>query len=226
METRPASGPAQALALHVYLNRLERLAEALAHHGLRTSLMAPPGRVHSLPVVNPAASALAEDVYTGRGQDGTWWFWWSWAERIATWDDLEGAAALIKPGSRGVRIAVLVARDELPRVSLRSQGSHRNNSPPLRLTVTRVTGEPQRKPAAAPATPRGRRLSMIVVGSPRYKRLNYHDHEKAYGPRDSRSPAGLVRRARRRSDPGTRRCSRARPQHAARTPGPVARRTP
>jgi hypothetical protein len=93
-ETRPASGAAQAL--HVYLNRLERLAEVLAHHGLRASLMAPPGRVPSLHVVNPAASALAEDVYAGRGQDGTWWFWWSWAERIATWDDLEGAAALIK----------------------------------------------------------------------------------------------------------------------------------
>jgi hypothetical protein len=93
-ETRPASGSAQALL--VCLNRLERLAEVLAQHGLRTSLMAPPGRVPSLHVVNPAASALAEDVYAGCGQDGTWWFWWSWAERIATWDDLEGAAALIK----------------------------------------------------------------------------------------------------------------------------------
>ena len=100
-ETRPASGRAQAL--HVYLNRLEGLAEVLAHHGLRTSLMAPPGSVPSLHVVNPAASALAEDVYAGRGQDGTWWFWWSWAERIATSDDLEGAAALIE--------RVLAARD-------------------------------------------------------------------------------------------------------------------
>ena len=95
-EARPASGPAQAQALPVYLNRLERLAEVLAHHGLRASLMAPPGGVPSLHVVNPAASVLAEDVYAGRGQDGTWWFWWSWAERIATWDDLQGAAALIK----------------------------------------------------------------------------------------------------------------------------------
>jgi hypothetical protein len=93
-ETRPASRPAQAQ--HVYLNRLEMLAEVLAQHGLRTSLMAPPGRVPSLHVVNPAAPALAEDVYAGRGQDGTWWFWWSWAERIAIWDDLEGAAALIR----------------------------------------------------------------------------------------------------------------------------------
>jgi hypothetical protein len=101
-ETRqaPGTGPAQ----HAYLSRLEGLAEVLAHHGLRTSLMAPQGRVPSLHVVNPAAAALAEDVYAGRCQDGTWWFWWSWAERIATWDDLDGAATLIKQ--------VLAARGE------------------------------------------------------------------------------------------------------------------
>jgi hypothetical protein len=46
--------------------------------------------------VNPSASALAEDVYAGRGQDGLWWFWWSWAERIAAGEDLEGAASRIE----------------------------------------------------------------------------------------------------------------------------------
>jgi hypothetical protein len=100
-ETQQARGSAPAL--RVYLSRLEGLAEVLAHHGLRTSLMAPPGRVPSLHVVNPAASVLAEDVYAGRGQDGTWWFWWSWAERIAAGEDLDGAAARIK--------RVLAARD-------------------------------------------------------------------------------------------------------------------
>jgi hypothetical protein len=48
-----------------------------------------------LHVVNPQASALTEDVYAGRAQDGRWWFWWSWAEQIAIGDDLEGAAACI-----------------------------------------------------------------------------------------------------------------------------------
>jgi len=100
-EVQQARGSAQALP--AYLSRLEGLAEVLSHHGLRASLMAPPGRVPSLHVVNPAASVLAEDVYTGRGQDGTWWFWWSWAERIASGEDLEGAAAMIK--------RVLAARD-------------------------------------------------------------------------------------------------------------------
>jgi hypothetical protein len=78
------------------LSRLERLAEVLSHHGLRARLMTPPGRVPSLHVVNPSAVALAEDVYAGRAQDGHWWFWWSWAERIAVGEDLEGAASMIE----------------------------------------------------------------------------------------------------------------------------------
>jgi hypothetical protein len=78
------------------LARLERLAEVLSHHGLRARLMTPPGRVPSLHVVNPSAAALAEDVYAGRGQDGLWWFWWSWAERITVGEDLEGAASRIE----------------------------------------------------------------------------------------------------------------------------------
>ncbi len=68
----------------------------LNDHGLRVRLMTPPGRVPSLHVVNPGAVALTEDVYAGRGQDGTWWFWWSWAERITVGEDLEGAASMIE----------------------------------------------------------------------------------------------------------------------------------
>jgi hypothetical protein len=102
-QSREVVAPGPAQAPQAYLSRLEGLAEVLSHRGLRASLMAPPGRVPCLHVVNPAASVLAEDVYTGRGQDGTWWFWWSWAERIAAGDDLEGAAVMIK--------RVLAARD-------------------------------------------------------------------------------------------------------------------
>jgi hypothetical protein len=81
---------------HANLARLENLADVLTGHGLRARLVTPPGRVPSLHVVNPAASALAEDVYAGRGQDGLWWFWWSWAERIAVGEDLERAATMIE----------------------------------------------------------------------------------------------------------------------------------
>ncbi len=87
-------GPAQSW--HAHLDMLEGLAEVLAQHGLQARLVTPPGRVPSLHVVNPAASALAEDVYLGRSQDGDWWFWWSWAERIGSEADLEGAAVLIE----------------------------------------------------------------------------------------------------------------------------------
>jgi len=76
--------------------QLNGLAEALAHLGLRVSLLDSPGNRPSLHVVNPEASVLAENVYALGGQDGGCSFWWSWSERIAPGDDLEGAAALIK----------------------------------------------------------------------------------------------------------------------------------
>ena len=74
---------------------LDKLAEELTHRGLEAWIMAPPGRVPSLYVVNPAARALEENVYAGCGKDGLWWFWWSWAERISIADDLDAAATAI-----------------------------------------------------------------------------------------------------------------------------------
>jgi hypothetical protein len=74
---------------------LEKLADELTHRGLEAWLMAPPGRVPSLYVVNPAARALEENVYVDCGKDGMWWYWFSWAERIAVADDLDLAASTI-----------------------------------------------------------------------------------------------------------------------------------
>jgi hypothetical protein len=93
VEARPASGIAETGP--ACLDRLEGLAEELAARGFRTRLVCPAGRVPSLQVVNPAATALAENVYAGPAQSGGWWFWWSWAERIAAAEDLAGAALLI-----------------------------------------------------------------------------------------------------------------------------------
>jgi hypothetical protein len=78
-----------------FLERLEGLAAELAKHGLMTRLKAPRGRVPSLHVINPAQSMLAEHVYVGRSQDGLWWFWWPWAERIAPGDEHGVAASVI-----------------------------------------------------------------------------------------------------------------------------------
>jgi hypothetical protein len=81
--------------LSVFLDRLEGLAAELVGRGLVTRLMTPAGRMPSLHVVNPRVAGLSEDIYAGRGQDGLWWFWWPWAERIAPGDDLAAAATLI-----------------------------------------------------------------------------------------------------------------------------------
>ncbi len=80
---------------HEFLDRLEGLADELTKRGLQARLVTPNGRVPSLHVVNSASPRLAEDVYVGRTQDGLWWFWWPWAERIAHGDELARAAAII-----------------------------------------------------------------------------------------------------------------------------------
>jgi hypothetical protein len=82
-------------ATDVQLEYLERLGEELTRRGIQVRLALPPGRVPSLHVVNPEARALEEHVYAGCGSDGIWWFWWSWAERIALTEDLGTAAAAV-----------------------------------------------------------------------------------------------------------------------------------
>ena len=90
VETQRTREPDQLQAAY-----LDKLADELSHRGLEAWLMAPPGRVPSLYVVNPAARALEENVYVAHCKDGIWWFWWSWAERIAVADDVDKAAATI-----------------------------------------------------------------------------------------------------------------------------------
>jgi hypothetical protein len=90
VQAKGAREPDQIQAVY-----LEKLADELSHRGLEAWLMAPPGRVPSLYVVNPGARALEENVYAGFGKDGMWWFWWSWAERIAVADDVDLAATTI-----------------------------------------------------------------------------------------------------------------------------------
>ena len=85
----------EAKGIHAESVYLEKLAEELTHRGFEAWLMAPPGRVPSVYVVNPAARALEDNVYVNQGKDGLWWFWWSWAERISIADDLDAAATAI-----------------------------------------------------------------------------------------------------------------------------------
>lgn len=92
---RASDNPGREAYARYFVERLEGLAGELGKHGMRTRLVAPPGRVPSLHVVNPSVSRLAEDIYVGRSQDGLWWFWWPWAERIGPGDEFAATAALI-----------------------------------------------------------------------------------------------------------------------------------
>lgn len=85
----------QTLVISVESTYLEKLSEELAHHGLESWIMTPPGRIPSLYVTNPGARAMEDSVYAVQGSDGIWWFWWSWAERISVVDDIDRAATTI-----------------------------------------------------------------------------------------------------------------------------------
>jgi len=80
-----------AALVQARIDYLEKLGEELLGRGFRARLTVPNGRPPSLHVTNPDASALTENILAESGTDG-WWFWWSWAERIAVADDVIGAA--------------------------------------------------------------------------------------------------------------------------------------
>lgn len=87
-------GTGTAALVKTRIDYLEKLGEELAGRGFRVRLTTPAGRPPSLHVTNPEASALTENILAESGSDG-WWFWWSWAERIAPADDISHAADLV-----------------------------------------------------------------------------------------------------------------------------------
>jgi hypothetical protein len=89
----PRRAPGGAGLRGASLARLDHLAGALARQGMDAAPLAPPGRVPRLRVTHP--SGMTEEVYAGRCHDGSWWFWWPWAERIAPESDTQAAAATI-----------------------------------------------------------------------------------------------------------------------------------
>jgi hypothetical protein len=93
MHARPARSQTSPSAAAHYaracsaetIARLEALASALAPHGWTTRLHAPRGQMPSLHARNPepGAAALSEYIYAQPRADGTWTYWWPWAEPIA-----------------------------------------------------------------------------------------------------------------------------------------------
>jgi hypothetical protein len=75
------------------VSRLESLAAELSGLGWPSVLDEPPGRLPSLHVRNPepGAGALSEHIYAQPRRDGTWAYWWPWAQAIEA--DTPGRAA-------------------------------------------------------------------------------------------------------------------------------------
>ncbi len=73
------------------VTQLEALATDLGARGFATTLVTG-GRHPRLTVVNRQAGQLTEDIYAAPGDDARCWFWWSWAERIASAGDVDAAA--------------------------------------------------------------------------------------------------------------------------------------
>jgi hypothetical protein len=76
---------------------LEALRQELSGQGWITSPLEPPGRPASLFVQNPdpGAAALSDHILVDGDGQGSCWFWWPWATRIAPAGDAALAAGRI-----------------------------------------------------------------------------------------------------------------------------------
>ena len=78
---------------------LEPLAQALSTRGLLASVTRIGDGPSFIEVINRDAPDLAESIFaaqiTGEQNTGEWWFWWSWAERIAPAAEIEFTAGRI-----------------------------------------------------------------------------------------------------------------------------------
>jgi hypothetical protein len=91
------------------ITRLEALSDELTRAGWRTRMKTTPERVPCLHVQNPqpGATALREDIYCAP-RNGTWTYWWSWAEAICT--DVSEAAGIIGKVLRAAEPADAIGR--------------------------------------------------------------------------------------------------------------------
>lgn len=72
------------------VRQLGALAENLTARGFAAHVTQT-GRYAAVSVTNVSVRQLAETVYAAPAE-GAWWFWWSWADRIAPIADVEAAA--------------------------------------------------------------------------------------------------------------------------------------
>jgi hypothetical protein len=71
--------------------QLGALADNLAGRGFAAHLTQA-GKHPCISVASRSVPQLSETVYAAPAPDGGWWFWWSWADRIAPVSEVESAA--------------------------------------------------------------------------------------------------------------------------------------
>jgi streptogramin lyase len=67
------------------------LADNLAGRGF-TAQITQAGTRACVAVTNRSVPQLSEVVNVAPADDGTWWFWWPWSDRIAPVTDVDAAA--------------------------------------------------------------------------------------------------------------------------------------
>jgi hypothetical protein len=72
-------------------SQLEALASCLEGRGFEAHVSRDGGAL-SLNVINRVAPSCHENITACLAEDSTWWFWWSWGDRIARTTDVEAAA--------------------------------------------------------------------------------------------------------------------------------------
>jgi hypothetical protein len=86
MPNAPVAGTARSY--------LEPLAEALSKRGLLATVTRIGDGPSFIEVINRYVPDLAESIFAAQAA-GEWWFWWSWAERIAPAAEIESTAGKI-----------------------------------------------------------------------------------------------------------------------------------
>lgn len=71
--------------------RLEALASDLESRGF-TARVADVNGYECVSVSVSAVPQLSENIHAESDDDGAWWFWWSWGDRIARVEDIQTAS--------------------------------------------------------------------------------------------------------------------------------------
>jgi len=77
-----------------HIRQLEALASVLSQRGFATTMVR--GTRHTgIAVTSRRTARMSEDIYAAQVSDGSWWFFWSCAERIAPIGEITRAADAI-----------------------------------------------------------------------------------------------------------------------------------